>query len=52
MLNRNTGMKVYISDINIDVYGSDQNRANPLLKVIGASNNVVDYIVSPLGSQK
>ncbi len=47
---RNTGMKVYSSDINIDVYSSDQNRASHLLKVTGASNNVcVDYIVSPLG---
>ncbi len=33
-------MKVYSLDINIDVYGSDQNRANPLLKVTGALNNV------------
>ncbi len=29
---RNNGMKVYSSDINIDVYDSDQNRANRLLK--------------------
>ncbi len=46
-------MKVYSLDVNIDVYGSDQNRANHLLKVICASNNVcVGYIVSPLGSNK
>ncbi len=34
--------------ININVYGSDQNRASHLLKVIGASNNVF----SPLGGDK
>ncbi len=46
---RNTGTEVYSLDINIDVYGSDQNRANPLLKV----NNVcVDCIVSPLGGDR
>ncbi len=33
-------MKVYSSDINIDVNGSEQNEANPLLKVTGASYNV------------
>ncbi len=33
-------MKVYSSDINIDVYGSDQNRANHILKETGASNKV------------
>ncbi len=46
-------MKVYSSDINIDVYGHAQNRANPLLKVTGTSNKVcVDCIVSPLGGDK
>ncbi len=46
-------MKVYSLDINTDVYVSDQNRANHLLKVIHASNNVcVGYIVSPLGGDK
>ncbi len=44
-------MKVYSSYINIDVYA--HNRARPLLKVTGASNNVcVDCIVSPLGGDK
>ncbi len=33
-------MKVYSSDINIDVHGSDQNRANPLLKLTGTSNRL------------
>ncbi len=37
---KKTGMKVYSSDINIDVNGSEQNGANPLLKVTGDSNNV------------
>ncbi len=46
-------MKVYSSDINNDVYGSDQNRVNPLFNVTGASNNVcVDSIVSTLGGDK
>ncbi len=50
---RNTGLKVYSSDINMEVYGSSQNIANHLLKVIGASSNVcVHYIVSPLGGDK
>ncbi len=31
---RSTGIKVYSSDINSDVYGSDQNRVNHLLEVI------------------
>ncbi len=43
-------LKYRDESLNIDVYGSDQNRLNPLLKVVlGASNNVVDCIVSPLG---
>ncbi len=43
---------VYSSDIKIEVYGSNPNRANVLLKVTGASNNVcVDCIVS-LGGNK
>ncbi len=33
-------MKFHSSDMNIDVYGSDQNGANPLLKVTGASNDI------------
>ncbi len=37
---RKTGMKVNSSDINTDVYTSDQNRASHLLKVTGASNNI------------
>lgn len=46
-------MKVHNLNINNDVYASDQNSANHLLKVTGASNNVcVDYIVSPLGGDK
>ncbi len=50
---KNTGIKVYSSDINIDVYSSNQNRANHLLKVTSVSNNVyVDYIVLPLGGDK
>ncbi len=50
---RNTGMKVYSSYINTDVYGSKQNSTNPLLKVTGALNNVcVDCIVSPLGGDR
>ncbi len=53
VIHRNTGIKVYSSATNIDVYGSDQNRATHLLKATGASNNVcVDCIVSPLGGDK
>ncbi len=53
VIHRNTGIKVYSSATNIDVYGSDQNRATHLLKATGASNNVcVDCIISPLGGDK
>ncbi len=53
VFHRNTGIKVYSSATNIDVYGSDQNRATHLLKATGASNNVcVDCIISPLGGDK
>ncbi len=47
VIHRNTGIKVSSSATNIDVYGSDQNRATHLLKATGASNNVcVDCIIS------
>ncbi len=53
VIHRNTGIKVYSSATNIDVYGSDQNRTTHLLKATGASNNVcVDCIISPLGGDK
>ncbi len=53
---RSTGIKVYHSDINNDTYGSEQNGANHLLKVIFTINwhlkiTFVDYIVSPLSEK-
>ncbi len=44
---------VYNSDINYDMYGSDSNRVNLLLKVIWYFKwRLIDYIAMPVGGEK